>query len=121
MDVDKCVELHNKILEHGWLRSGKTIEDFEQKRQTWFDQHGDQAEAVSELLSPDLIAFLEGAYTVDCEYDHTFFYYVGGLAGPFNIQDNMETLNMVCEEGETPYILLYMMNYRFGSHPVGLM
>jgi hypothetical protein len=72
MDVDKCVELHNKILKHGWLRSGKTIEDFEQKRQTWFDQHGDQAEAVAELLSPDLIAFLEGAYTVDCEYDHTF-------------------------------------------------
>ena len=122
MDVDKCVELHNKILEHGWLHSGKTIEDFGQKRQTWFDQHGDQAEAISDLLSPDLIAFLERAYEIHCDGAHSFFYYVGGLAGPVNIQEQMESLNLVCEEeGETRYVLLYMMNCDFGSHPVGLM
>jgi hypothetical protein len=122
MDVDKCVELHNKILEHGWLHSGKTTEDFKQNRQTWFDYHGDHAETISDLLSPDLIAFLEGAYVIDYEDGHSFFYFVSGLSGPVNIQEQMETLNSVCEEeGETRYVLLYIMNYSFGSHPVGLM
>jgi hypothetical protein len=122
MDVDKCVELHNKILEHGWLRSGKTIEDFEQNRQTWFDKNGDQAEAISGLLSPNLIAFLERAYEIDCEGGHQFFYLVSSLSGPGDIQNQMEVLNSVCEEeGETRYVLLYIMNYNFGSHPMGLM
>jgi hypothetical protein len=122
MDVDKCVELHNKILKHGWVHSGKTIEDFEQNCQTWFEYHGEQAEAISDLLSPDLIAFLEQAYEIDCEDGHSFFYFVSGLSGPGNIQEQMEVLNSACEEeGETRYVLLYVMNYSFGSHPVGLM
>jgi hypothetical protein len=122
MDVEKCVLLHNRILEHGWLGSGKTIEDLEQNRKTWFDYHGDLAEAISDILSPDLIAFLERAYVVDCDDGHSFFYYVGGLSGPGYIQEQLEGLNVVCpEEGETRYVVLYTMNYSFGSHQVGLM
>jgi hypothetical protein len=122
MDVDRCVELHNKILEHGWLRSGKATEYFEQNRQTWFDYHGDQAEAISNLLSPDLIAFLERAHTIDCEDGHFFFYFVSSNSGPGDMEDQMEILNSACEEeDETRYVLLYIMNYSFGSHPMGLM
>ncbi len=79
MDVNKYVVLHNKILEHGWVHSGRSREDLERDRKAWFDYHGDEAEAIRGILSPDIIAFVERAYEVDCEDGHAFFYYVAGL------------------------------------------
>jgi hypothetical protein len=29
LDFDHCVKLHNAILEHGWLCSGRAVEDFQ--------------------------------------------------------------------------------------------
>jgi hypothetical protein len=121
MDVDKCVTLHNKILEHGWLHSGKTLEELEQNRKTWFDYHGDAAEAMRDLLSPDLTAFLERAYEVTCEDGHSFFYYVKCLFSPAMVQEHSRTLNYECPDGEMQNVVLYIMNYSFGSHPMGLM
>ncbi|KAH4063780.1 hypothetical protein HBH50_186600 [Parastagonospora nodorum] len=121
MDVDKCVVLHNKILEHGWVHSGKSREDLERNRKTWFDYHGDEAEAIRDILSPDIIAFLERAYEVDCEDGHAFFYYVAGLFSPSLIHELSETFNHdSSEDGILQNIVLYNMNSSFGSHPVGL-
>jgi hypothetical protein len=122
MDVDKCVILHNKILERGWLQSGKPIEDLEQNRKTWFEYHGDEAEAIRDTLSPDLIAFLERAYEVDCENGHSFFYYVAGLFSPALVHEQSDTFNHEsADDDDLQIIVLYNMNYSFGSHPVGLL
>jgi hypothetical protein len=124
MDVDKCVEFHNKILEHGWVHSGKPIEIFRRKRQTWFEKYGDNAEAIRDLLSPDLTAFLERAYEVD-HNGHSFFYYVNGLFSPQIVHEQSDSLNEPWwqdgEQGDMRHIVLYVMNYSFGSHPMGLM
>ena len=122
MDVDKCVEFHNKILEHGWVHSGKSKEDLEGHRKTWFDYHGDRAEAIRDILSPDIIAFLERAYEVDCEGGNAFFYYVAGLFSPSLVHELSEPFNHdPSEDGMLQNIVLYNMNSSFGSHPVGLL
>lgn len=121
MNVDKCVEFHNKILEHGWVHSGKSKEDLEGHRKTWFDYHGDRAEAIRDILSPDITAFLERAYVVDCEGGHAFFYYVSGLFSPSLVHESSEPFNHdPLENGMLQNIVLYNMNSSFGSHPVGL-
>jgi hypothetical protein len=121
MDVDRCVELHNKILEHGWVQSGKSKEDLERNRKTWFDYHGDEAEAIRDVLSPDIFAFLERAYVMDCEGGHAFFYYVGGLFSPSLVHEISEIFDHDSEDGGMlQNIVLYNMNSSFGSHPVGL-
>ena len=121
MNVGKCVKLHNKILEHGWVHSGKSKEDLERNRKRWFDYHGDRAEAIREILSPDIITFLERAYVVDCEGGHAFFYYVGGLFSPSLVHEISETFNHgPSEDNMLQNIVLYNMNSSFGSHPVGL-
>lgn len=122
MDVDKCVVFHNKILEHGWVHSGRTFEDLERHRKTWFEYHGAEAEAIRQILSPNLIAFLERAYVVENEDGYAFFYYVSGLFSPVLVHELSETFNYEsAEDGILQNIVLYNMNYSFGSHPVGLL
>jgi hypothetical protein len=119
MDVDKCVVLHNKILKHGWLGSGKTIKDFERECQTWFDHFGEEAEALRTTLSPDLLTFLRGAHITPL--DHSFFYYVSGLYSPSAFFEHAELFNEVHSNDDLMrYIVLYAMGM-FGNHPVGLM
>jgi hypothetical protein len=119
MDVDKCVELHNKILKHGWLESGKTTEDFERDCKTWFDHWSEEADALRNTLSPDLVAFLERAYVTNT--DHSFFYYVDGLWSPNMLIEEATIFNeCYSEDDPTRYIVLYAMN-DFASHQVGLM
>jgi hypothetical protein len=118
MNIDKCVALHNQILKHGWLGSGRTIEDFEQECKTWFDLWGDEAEALRNTLSPDLVAFLERAYATHA--DHSFFYYVSGLDYPSGLFEAAECISeCYSQDDRTRYVVLYHMN-RFGSHNVGL-
>jgi hypothetical protein len=62
MDADKCVALRNKIFMHGWLGSGKSIEDFERNCTTWFGYHNDEAEVLRDAPSLILAVFPESAY-----------------------------------------------------------
>jgi hypothetical protein len=121
MDVNKCVKLHNEIFMHGWLRSGKTNENFERDCKTWFNYFGEEAEALrlQNTLSIDLIAFLERAYVTNL--DHSFFYYVDGLEPPSRLFEAAEVFNVLYSNNDpTRYVVLYAMNM-FASHPVGLM
>jgi hypothetical protein len=106
------------------VHSGKSIEDLERLRQTWFEKYGDDAEAIRDLLSPNLTAPLERAYEIDYDGGHSFFYYVNGLFSPQIVHDQSDGLNEAWwqdgEEGALRQIVLYVMNYSFGSHPMGL-
>jgi hypothetical protein len=119
MDVDKCVALHNKILRLGYLGAGKSIEQFEQECIPWLDRFGDEIDEVSEKLSPDLIAFLEGACIGGDK--HTFFFYVDGLHAPGNLFEMVECINSVSsDDDETRFVALYGMNLFPASHLCGL-
>lgn len=86
---------------------------------TWFEYFGDEAEALRDTLSIDLVAFLESAYVTSA--DHMFFYYVDGLNSPNRLFEAAEVFNVAYSDDDpTRYIALYAMN-DFGSHPIRLM
>jgi hypothetical protein len=119
MDVDKCVALHNKILQLGYLGSGKSVEQFEQECKPWFDYFGDEAEELSDKLSPDLIAFFERAFMSGDR--HAFFFYVGGLNGPTSLFGAVASLNSgFSYDDQTRFVALYGMNLFPASHGCGL-
>jgi hypothetical protein len=76
-DYERCAALHNKLLEVGWVGSGKLLDSLE--RRTWFDFHGDGAERVRGRLSDQLVVFLERAHVVAGDEFHSLFYYVIAL------------------------------------------
>ncbi|KAF3055548.1 hypothetical protein GL218_07223 [Daldinia childiae] len=86
LDYVRCATLHNRLLERGWVDSGKQLEydtnDDQVEvlhRRNWFEFYGPDAERVRSRLSPSLVAFLERALVVD---DHSLHYYVAGLSSP---------------------------------------
>jgi hypothetical protein len=81
MDVERCVVLHNEILQHGWIGSGRSPDQLAANCTHWFDYYGAKAEAVRPSLDPDLIIFLERALLPNVE-EFSFFYWVNSLAGP---------------------------------------
>ncbi|KAI1384807.1 uncharacterized protein F4822DRAFT_373741 [Hypoxylon trugodes] len=86
LNYSHCAVLHNRLLEIGWVGSGKRLEYDSNNdqaevlhRRNWFEYFGEDAERIRGRLSPSLVAFLERALVVD---DHSLHYYVGGLASP---------------------------------------
>jgi hypothetical protein len=118
MNVERCIELHDEILRLGWVGSGRSLESLESTCKTWFDLHGDEAEAFRSKLAPDLIRFLEHARTMhDAKSgeDLFFFYWVQNVASPefmFEMEDGFP------EDGT--YLVLYAMS-NFTGHICGLM
>ncbi|KAF7675694.1 hypothetical protein GT037_006413 [Alternaria burnsii] len=61
MNVERCIELHNEIVQHGWIGSGRSPETLTSQSKSWFQLHGGKAEAARSDLSAELIQFLEQA------------------------------------------------------------
>jgi hypothetical protein len=57
LDVERCVELHNAILEHGWLSSGRSAEDFQSQCKPFYEHN---PELFDEKCDASLKAFLQG-------------------------------------------------------------
>lgn len=82
MDSSRCIALHNAILEHGWVASGRTAEDFATSTRPWWHVYGESAEVGR--FHPSLRTFLEGARVVPGDYrpETSLFYNVRGLHHP---------------------------------------
>lgn len=130
MQVERCVALHNEILRHGWIGSGRNADTFETNCPSWFDYCGTHAEAVRNDLAPDLMEFLKQARipVLPSGSEFSFSYWVAGLAGPELMFESEETFTTHVDDAadaddkdwEKRFVLLYMMN-DFGSHGLGLM
>jgi hypothetical protein len=125
MTVERCVVLHNEILQHGWIGSGRSPDQLAANCTHWFDYYGAKAEAVRPNLDPDLIIFLERALLPNVE-EFSFFYWVNSLAGPeymFEFELSFSYGGMAdaedAEEWGERFVVLYAMN-DFGSHRLGL-
>jgi hypothetical protein len=112
LDVERCVELHNAILEHGWLSSGRSVEDFESQCPPFYEH---APEIFDEKCNASLKAFLLGARErrSGAEGDFSFFYNVSGLICEFGRHDYY-----IDEENRV--FCLYMVGAGLYSKPDGL-
>jgi hypothetical protein len=130
MNVERCVALHNEILQYGWYKSGRSAEDFDPKCKTWIDTFDSVSEHFQDALnhlSLDLVRFLRRA-RVPVEYNLEFFYWIQGLSSPdfmvemsehFKYRGNMD--ESIGDEvlWNNRYFLLYPMN-NFHGHFMSL-
>jgi len=85
MNVERCISLHNEIVRHGWVGSGRSPDTLASHSKSWFEVFGDEAEAERSNLSPNLIQFLEQIQIPRVEEEGfypEFFYWVQGLSHP---------------------------------------
>jgi hypothetical protein len=126
MDVERCIALHNEILQHGWIGSGRSPDQLAANCTNWFDYHGASAAALRPSLDSDLILFLERARFPNVE-NFSFFYWVNNLAWPEYMFESGELFDTHgyranaedSEEWAERFVVLYAMN-DFGSHRLGL-
>lgn len=82
LDFERCIELHNAILEHGWLSSGHSAEDFQSQCTPFYER---AAEVIDERCKDSLKAFFQGARGVPPgTHRFNFFYNVAGLNCSFD-------------------------------------
>lgn len=135
MNVERCIELHNKILRHGWVHSGHDISQFETVARSWMSHFGDDELGILPDLVPEVRQFLQQARIVFNEPDKSggfsFFFWVDNLAAPgnfFAVEEMVEmaldpvddTVPVKCEYEEKRFLLLYTLN-QLASHNVGLL
>jgi hypothetical protein len=114
LDWARCAFLHNHILEMGWTGSGRDLAELDKR--TWWEYHGESAEALRPHLSPSLVKFFEHAWQGPDQEEQSFFYYVTGLMPPGGLWVQKEL------EGADPWgsmLTLYSANM-IASHPIGL-
>lgn len=89
LDFERCAKLHNAILEHAWLSSGRSTEDF-QSQSTPFYQRA--AEVIDEKCNASLKAFFQVARDAPPGTNgFNFFYNVSGLDCAFGWHDFYST------------------------------
>ena len=124
-DVERCIELHNQLVQIGWQGSGQDFDNAGIK--TWWDMYGAECDKqeLTPRLTPEIIDFLKGALEpgkdktgVNSPYQN-FFYYVSGLAMPQSFLSEMFILDGLDEEPPR-YVLLYRVTNLI-SHPLGIL
>lgn len=120
LDFERCAELHNAIIEHGWTRSGRGSNDM--PRTTWWDTQSayPYRDTIASHLHPSVIEFLKLAYQFE-ESNFNLFHYLTGLqsAGP-------DVSTSFKEDSDDPdfqhrYYTLYSIDQTHAYNPDGLM
>jgi hypothetical protein len=126
MDYERCAALHNAIVKHGWIASGRSLDDLPLTT-CWQANEEDWEEDV-DRLHPSMIEFLKRAYNTDLpdtkpmynfmSKDYKFFYYLSGLIGPRGYEaHDFDAIG----DFASHYMTLYTANDDLGSHAQGLM
>lgn len=127
LDYERCAALHNAIVRHGWIASGRSPDDLPLETCWGSDEEGREADA--DRLQPSMIEFLKRAYNTELpdteplynfqSRSYKFFYFLDGLVEP----QGHEFYALLNDFGDFPghYMTLYTPNDRLGSHAQGLM
>lgn len=75
MDYSRCAALHNAILQHGWLKTGRSQEEYELTARPYLEVNPQ----AGRNLHPSLLAFLRTARALPLNHEVNFFYNVCGL------------------------------------------
>lgn len=66
LDFQRCVKLHNAILEHGWLSSGRSVEDFQSQCTPYYERAAEEIDekcsASSKLSSKVLVMYRQESF-----------------------------------------------------------
>lgn len=122
LDVERCVALHNEIVQYGWGKSSRGQAGEELEAVNWYERSSrddayrdEQLDSVRPRLSSPLAAFLDGALTTGVE--HSFFYHVSGLNSPSQFFFSHEDFHDDLEKDR--FLTLYAA-HNLASHPDGL-
>jgi len=77
MDYERCAALHNAILKHGWVRSGRGANDFDQQSRPWLELN--PATAEDDFLHPSILDFFRSARVLTDHHQVNLFYNVWGI------------------------------------------
>ena len=127
LDYERCAALHNAIVKHGWIASGRSLEELPLTTCWGADEEG--WEGYADRLQPSMIEFLKRAYDTDLPdteplyecmpRDYKFFYLLEGLNGGGGLEFFSPGAGI--EDFPGQYFTLYTPNDRLGSHAQGLM
>jgi hypothetical protein len=120
MNVEHCVRLHNEILRHGWVHSGRDPTLFENQCPLYFDQPNSSPPVTREGRTPDLIRFLEQARVTGNNDSFSFHYWVLNLVCWSGEDDPLTSAMDTAADEDGRYLLLYKME-NFGSHCLGVL
>ena len=92
MNVQACIELHNRIVKYAVdkISPHKTID----VTRSWFNFYGDETEDIRATLSQDVISFLEGVDVVDVD-ELSFLPVFQGLALPSELRSEFKAANIL--------------------------
>lgn len=111
LDIERCAELHNAILEHAWLSSGRSAGDFQSQCTPFYER---ATEEIDEKCTPSLKAFFQSTRAVQPGTNgFSFFYNVSGLDCAFGWHDYYT-------EDEDRVLTLYTVSEGLYSKPDGL-
>ena len=118
LDFQRCAALHNAIIEHGWMASGRSIQAM--PRTTWWDVHEDfpDLDATTSRLHQSLIEFLKHAYHF-YEKDFNFFHYLTSLQGAGDCERTFKE-DLDYSDCDHRYYTLYCTDQTHASKPDGL-
>lgn len=109
-------ELHNKILEHGWIGAGRELDTLPST--TWWEEFSPISFDVATRLNPTLIRFLRSAKLVIYEDpEFHFFFHVSQLYSKddlFFLQDYLR------ESPRDRYISLYRSSISKSDQEIGI-
>jgi hypothetical protein len=119
LDFERCATLHNAIVEHGWIASGRPMADM--PRTTWWVHHSDNPERddTTSRLHSSVIEFLKRAFHF-YEDDFNFFHYLTGLRHVGDIEMGFKE-DLDDPDCDHRYYTLYCTDQTHASKPDGLM
>lgn len=109
MDYSRCAALHNAILQHGWLKTGRSQEEYELTARPYLEVNPQAGRD----LPPSLLAFLSTARALPLNHEVNFFYGVWGLTLAFGGHE-------ACFPGSDQTVTLYGSHMEHASQPDGL-
>jgi hypothetical protein len=120
MNVEHCVRLHNEVLRHGLVHSGRDPTLFEDQCPLYFDQPNSSRPVTREGRTQDLIRFLEQARVTGNNDSFYFHYWVLNLVCWSGEDDPLTSVMDGTADEDGRYLLLYKME-NFGSHCLGVL
>lgn len=73
LDFERCAALHNAIVKHGWVASGREMASIP-ARPVWSDET--VPEGAQDRLHPDVIEFLKRCLTLDSDPGKTYNFFL---------------------------------------------
>lgn len=109
MDYSRCAALHDAILQHAWLQTGRSLEEYELTARPYLELNPQ----VGQNLHPSVRTFLRTARALPSDHEVNFFYNVWGLTLAFGG-------HKACFPESDRTVTLYGSHLEHASQPDGL-